>query len=107
MLVPMNYLNIDHARGSSQLIFANVNGRVDDLAFFGTSTSEVFTVNPNGGNGSVLVEKAGVADALTHQVDTRGINNLTLHGLEGDDTFTLTGPLPYANTIIDGGDPSA
>ena len=35
------------------------------------------------------------------------IETLTLNGFDGDDTFTIAGPLPYTTTNIAAGGPSA
>lgn len=112
VLVPVDYVNLDHSRQLAQLIFANAGGHVDHLSLDGTNGSDVFTVNLAGAkvpaaNGSVLVERAVLADALTHLIDTRGIDKLYLNGLQGDDQFNVGAALPYTSLLIDGGDPSA
>ncbi len=88
------------------MTFASAGGRTDYLELNGTNNSDLFNVNGPADQIQVLAPGAGglfVTDAL----HTGGILHAQLRGLNGDDIFNLTGALPYADILVDGGDPSA
>src|SRR5262249_34106422 len=61
-------------------------------------TNDTFTVAATSGN---VVVNGRVTLSPT------SIETLTLNGYEGDDTFTVTGAVPYTTTNINAGGPSA
>ncbi len=102
-LLPLAFTNIGV---TGNVTFATANtGRHDELDLFGTSVSDRFTVNGTG-SGSVQIFKTG-ASAQTVVVNTPSIVTLYLRGLDGDDQFNVTGPVPYSSLILDGGNPSS
>ncbi len=99
LLVPMSYTNIDQA---GSLTFAHSGGgRLDTLILDGTAGNDIFDVTPT----NLTLSQAGNPNEISRSLlsmATPGIANLTLAGLGGDDTFNLTGTLPYTTTFIDG-----
>src|SRR5262249_46887834 len=81
--------------------------RTDYLIVEGTAASDIFDVTA----GQVALKAqatGGTPREVLIPVSTPGASFLELQGLEGDDTFNLSGSLPYANGVLaDGGDPSA
>src|SRR5262249_17648261 len=85
-LVPLSYSNLGT---TGTLTVANTGGtRVDTLVYNGTPGNDVFSADGGGTGGEV---------SLNNQikVNTPGVNRLTLNGIGGVDTFSLTGGLPY------------
>ncbi|NLX97024.1 MAG: hypothetical protein GXY83_12690, partial [Rhodopirellula sp.] len=77
------------------LTFTDV-GRIDTLVYRGTDTDDDFDVDP-----------AGVVLLNTRiPVNTPGIADLVLQGLDGDDTFVLHGQLPFNAVYVEGGNTS-
>ena len=72
------------------------------MVYDGTSLNDTFTVAPTTG-AITLANSHGTRLAL-NQIS---IENLALNGFDGDDTFNITGPQPYATTSIAAGGPSA
>ncbi len=98
-LVPLSYSNLGT---TGTLTVANASGtRVDTLVYNGTAGDDAFTVDAKsaGGPGEVF---------LNNQIDvlTPGVSVLTLNGLGGVDTYSITaapiGTLPYANINVNG-----
>ena len=82
-----------------ELLSGAGGSREDAFEYRGTGVTDTFNVTPaNGGTINLNIRK---------EVRASGINSLSLQGLEGDDIFNLTGALPFTNTVIDGGSPSA
>jgi hypothetical protein len=73
------------------------------------------TVTANGTNGNDSFTLASTTGALTlgdalsgrATIAPTSIANLIVNGLDGDDVFSVTGPQPYTNITLAGGDPSA
>src|SRR5207248_1389337 len=93
---PLTFTNLGSG-ASSSITFADTVARSDTLIYNGTSTSDAFAVTAAG----VITLNSQIA------VNTSGVANLTLRGLEGDDTFNLTGGVAFTTTTIDGSGPSA
>jgi Ca2+-binding RTX toxin-like protein len=74
------------------------DNQADLLIANGTNTNDLITVAAATGN--VVVNGHVI-------LSPSGIETLTLNGYDGDDTFTVGGPLPYTTTNIAAGDPSA
>src|SRR5262249_41179398 len=98
-LVPLSFSSLG-TKGT--LSVADTSGsRVDTLVYNGTAANEAFTVDAKsaGGPGEVF---------LNNQIDvlTPGVSALTLNGLGGIDTYSITalpfGTLPYANINVNG-----
>jgi hypothetical protein len=101
-LVPLTYTTLGAA---GNVTFASAGGREDVLTLYGTNNTDVVNVNGPGDIIQLATINGGFVTPLLH---TGGINILELDGLAGDDTFNLSGSLPYGNgTFVDGGDPSA
>jgi hypothetical protein len=64
----------------------------------GTAANDTFTVAATTGN-VAFIGRLTVARV--------GLTALTLNGLDGDDTFNVTGPQSYTSILLAGGDPSA
>src|SRR5439155_12351156 len=94
-LTPLTFTNLGSG-ASSSLTFASA-AREDSLIYNGTTASDTFGV---AATGAVTLNSQIV-------VNTPGIANLTLKGLDGDDTFNVTGAVPFTTTTLDGGTPSA
>ncbi len=102
-LLPLAFSGLGAGSGVS---FATANaGASDTLEVNGTSASDTFNVT-GGGGGTVQILKPN-GGFTTEPITTPGVANLALHGQDGDDTFNLSGTLPYASTLLDGGNPSA
>jgi hypothetical protein len=71
-------------------------GAADSLVANGTPTNDLFNVAATSGN---VVVNGRVT------LSPSGIETLTLNGYDGDDTFTIGGPLPYTTTNIAAGGP--
>ncbi|HVX63658.1 MAG TPA: hypothetical protein VHC19_23755, partial [Pirellulales bacterium] len=91
-LTPLSFNNL----GAGGISLADAGGVQDSLRYSGTSGSDTFQL-------------AGGVITLNNQlpVTTPGIAAATLLGLDGDDTFDVSGALPFATTTLDGGNPSA
>jgi len=101
-LVPMSFSHI----GAFGLVnFTSAGGREDMLELDGTANSDVFSIT-GPGNLTQIVTPGNLL-FITTLLNTAGISNLEARGLDGDDTFNLTGNLPFATTTIDAGNPSA
>ncbi len=96
LLVPLTFTNL----GTMAVTFATANpGRTDTLEVIGAPANDVFDVT--GPTSEVTID---VNTSLTNDLPifATAINNLQLDGLGGNDTFTLAGGLPFANTEIQG-----
>ena len=84
--------------------FASATTRADILELNGTNNSDTFDVNSPADQIQILDQASSF---VTVVLNTSGINTLELRGLDGDDTFSLFGALPYlGGTLVDGGDPT-
>jgi len=84
--------------GSGETLSLSGVGGADSIVANGTAANDTFTVAATTGN-VTLAGRLTIAPTL--------IEALTLNGLEGDDTFSATGPQSYTNITLAGGDPSA
>jgi len=101
---PLTPLSFNNLGTSGRVRFDTANGgRTDLLNINGTAHSDSFSVTALNG-GTVGIISDGISNV---PIQTPAVRTLALHGLEGDDVFTLAGELPYSVTVIDGGDPSA
>jgi hypothetical protein len=97
-LIPLSYSNLGT---TGTLIVANTGGtRADTLVYNGTANTDVFAVDAQsaGGPGEVF---------LDNQIDvvTPGVSVLTLNGLVGDNTYSISaalGALPYTTINVNG-----
>ncbi len=71
-----------------------LHGTAEDDTFSVTAAGQLQISHANGG-------------AATPRINTPGIFNLTLLGLDGDDTFNVPGNHPFTQFHVEGGDPSA
>ena len=83
--------------GATGSVTANGNGGTDTLVVSGTNNSDVVGVSTTG----VVSVNARIA---LNQV---AITNLRLNTGDGDDSITIAGGQPYANILVDAGNPSA
>jgi Ca2+-binding RTX toxin-like protein len=97
-LVPMSFTNL----GATGTLDFEDTGGTDTLAYVATNGVDVFTVASTSG----FID---LDNAAGDHVDLRptNIEGLILEGLDGDDTFNLTGPQPYTTIALWGGNPSA
>ena len=99
-----NFLGVSYQNlgaGGTLTASGGIEG-TDTLVYDGTSLNDTFTVAPTTG-AITLANSHGTRLAL-NQIS---IENLALNGFDGDDTFNITGPQPYATTSIAAGGPSA
>ncbi|MDP6721064.1 MAG: hypothetical protein QGF59_20530, partial [Pirellulaceae bacterium] len=94
----IQYVNLGLA---STVAFDGVAG-TNTLIANGSNTDDVFDLTATSGDVN-LTRNNGAHVVLT----TATVANVTLNGLNGDDTFNVPGPQPYANIVLSGGDPSA
>jgi hypothetical protein len=103
-LVPLRFTNLGAA--GTVTVANGGGGSSDTLVYNGTPAADKFTVAATTINGF-----AAEAITLNNQIAVNApgtdVSNLRLNGLGGDDTFGLAGGLPYASTVLDGGEPSA
>jgi subtilisin-like proprotein convertase family protein len=92
--LPISFTGLD----ATKTLGLTGSGGSASLVANGTAANDTFTVAASNGN----VTLAGRAT-----ITTTTIANLTLNGLDGDDTFNVTGPQPYTSLVLSGGDPSA
>lgn len=89
-------------KGYSAGTFINLIGDSSDgddiMTINGTAANDVFTVAATTGNVTITGRAT---------VTPTNIENLTLNGHAGDDTFHVNAVQPYLQTLISGGDPSA
>lgn len=91
-LVSMDFQQLGN---TGAIIFADISGnRVDSLAVEGTSANDTFIFD----NGSVSIN-GQLAPAMP------GVANLTLKGLEGQDTYFVNGSGPFTSLTLQGGGP--
>ncbi len=101
-LVPLTFAHIG-GNGSVSFLSGGAGAREDTLELSGTAGSDVFFVT--GAADTVRITDA-LSGFVTTQLNTDGISELELRGLDGDDAFNLEAPLPYT-VRIDGGNPSS
>jgi hypothetical protein len=101
-LDPLNFTNL--GAGGSVAFVHSGGGRADALDLFGTVAADTFSVLANG---DLQIFDSVGSLLRTVLIHTLGISTLGLHGLDGDDKFNVTGPVPFTATVIDGGVPSA
>ena len=99
-IVPLSFL---HIGGSGSVLPSGAGAREDRLQVYGTVNSETFQIN--GPTDQATIN--GTGGPVTTTMNTAGISELDLFGLEGDDFFSLNGLLPFGATTVDAGDPSA
>ncbi len=99
-LVPLTF---SHIGAGGSVSFASAGGREDVLELNGTNDSEIFDVD--GAADTIQVTRLSSAFE-TDLLNTDGISVLELRGLNGDDTFNISGALPY-EVDVDAGNPSA
>ncbi len=99
-LVPLTFSHIG-ALGS--VTFPGAGPGSDILQINGTSNSDVFNVS--GTTAQILNSTGGFVSV---SLNASGIFSLELRGLDGDDRFTVTGPLTTysGGLVVDGGNPS-
>ncbi|NLX97989.1 MAG: hypothetical protein GXY83_17640, partial [Rhodopirellula sp.] len=106
-LLPMNFLGL--GTGGS-LNLADISGTRVDAATISSrdaaNASDVFAVS--GVTGTVVLDEisGGATNAQMVVINTPGVLNLALHALVGDDVFNVAGNHPFANVLVNGGDPS-
>ncbi|MEX0713059.1 MAG: DUF4214 domain-containing protein [Pirellulales bacterium] len=103
-LVPMDFTALG---ASGSLSFANAGGdRSDILELNGTAGDDRFDVSSSG---QLQIFKANQIGSIstTVAIHTPGIEQVELKGLDGDDAFNVSGGLPFTQTVLSGGDPSA
>lgn len=89
-LLPMTFGNV----GAGSLTVADVGGvREDRITLSGRPTSDTFTVE-----GAIDEVRLGSWVRFTPS----SAATLVLNGLDGDDQFTVSGPLPYTSLVTDG-----
>ncbi|MDY0166305.1 MAG: NF038122 family metalloprotease, partial [Thermoguttaceae bacterium] len=91
-LLPIAY---QHLGAGATLVIDGETGD-DTLVVDGTQNNDLFTVAA----GTVALN-----DRLV--IDSPGIENLTLRGLDGDDTFDVAGDHAFDGIVVEGGNPSA
>lgn len=104
-LLPIDYVDIGIL---GNVILADEGGARDDsLTYYGTAQDDVFTV---AASGEIELEQPPSVggDNLAVVVQTPGVGEVVLLGLDGDDVFAISGNHPFATGIlVEGGNPSA
>jgi hypothetical protein len=94
------------------------------IAFTGVGAGKTLTLTGSGGGATVTANGTNGNDSFTLAATTGAITlggalagratiaptsiaSLIVNGLDGDDAFSVTGPQPYTNITLAGGDPSA
>ncbi|MEX0818664.1 MAG: CHRD domain-containing protein, partial [Pirellulaceae bacterium] len=77
----------------------------DELVFFGTNADDQFTVEADPGPDENVVRINGAIDYL--DVFTTDVNDVTLIGLDGNDSFTINLNNSFANVNVQGNGPGA
>jgi len=103
-LLPMSFTELGAAGTLTFDNLADPSARIDTLDFLGTDLSDLFEITLWG---TVRAFDSDGVLSATVLVETPGVGYLNVHGLDGDDLFEVTGPLPFSATILDGGNPSA
>ncbi len=96
LLATATPVTFDRLGVGGSLSFTDI-GRFDNLIYRGTDVDDTFSVNATG---QVSLNTQIV-------VNTQSIANLTLAGLDGDDTFNIAGNHNLNSIAVQGGDPSA
>jgi hypothetical protein len=101
-LIPLALTNLGAGGQSVQL----AAGAASTLVYNGTNVNDVFAVTV----GTPVTDGRVTLNAQL-PVETSGVPTLTLNGLLGDDSFTVTAvaanPLPFTAINLNGGEPSA
>ncbi|HEX2028930.1 MAG TPA: hypothetical protein VHF25_13120, partial [Nitriliruptorales bacterium] len=92
-LVPVRFQRL--GQGSVRLVDAD-GGRVDNATYGAGAASDLFDVAAGTGTVRLNSRVPFVPDSVAA---------LTLNGFDGDDAFTLTGPLPFTTLRTDGSGP--
>ena len=101
-LVPLTFSQLG---ASGSVTFNSAGGRADFLELNGTNNSDIFNVNGGADQIQIVNQTGGF---VTVGLNTGGITNVQLRGLDGDDTFNVSALLPYSlGVLVDGGNPSA
>ncbi|NQT52513.1 hypothetical protein HQ576_10700, partial [bacterium] len=80
----------------------------DVLQYVGTPTDDTFEVTSAAGVGSIALQRSILFGyAAQVEVQSQGVEYLELNGLDGDDMFTVSTPLPYTGVFVEGGGPGA
>ncbi|HZL89415.1 MAG TPA: hypothetical protein VFB96_13710, partial [Pirellulaceae bacterium] len=100
-LVPIRYSGFDPALGT--LIFSTAGGaRSDILKILGTSGND--DVDGTGASGSLFFHQITSSGFFTTLVvETPGVSQLEWLGLDGDDSFSISGDHPYSRVVVEGG----
>lgn len=99
-LVPLTFKQL----GALGSVSFTSGAREDILELNGTADSEIFNVNSTADR--IQIVKLS-STFVTVALNTAGISEVQLRGLDGDDTFNLAGTLPYSQVLVDSGNPSA
>jgi uncharacterized repeat protein (TIGR01451 family) len=102
-LLPVEFQGLGSAVSSSVTLASNGGGRTNFLTLHGTAENDDFSVSSAG---QLQMTHANVG-AATPPINTPGITGLTLVGMDGDDTFNLSGNHPFTQFSVQGGNPSA
>jgi Ca2+-binding RTX toxin-like protein len=94
----IQYLNL----GFAGTVTIDGTGAADLLVARGTNSNDAFTVAATTGNVDLVSVYGDHVDLIRSAVEA-----LALDGLDGDDTFTINAPQPYATIDIWGGNPAA
>jgi hypothetical protein len=105
-LVPISFTDLGVAGTPQPVTISASAGAGSTLVYQGTENNDTFAVSAVAGPLGQIV--------LNNQLPVQtsaNVTTLTLNGLDGDDTMTVTGStapaLPYTNINLNGGDPSA
>ncbi len=109
--MPLSFTGIDNPVAGA-LVFADVAGvpGPDELFVNGSASDDDFRVDSGG---SVVVRAVSNNVLVMPQISTPGVDHLTLHGLDGDDVFTVAGDHPFTDAfpvaalVIEGGNPDS
>ena len=105
-LLPITYANV----GTGGSVSINGDTGSDTLVARGTGTNDTFAVAATTGTVSLVSLYGTHIDLINLATGTPAkatVEKLTLDGLSGDDTFTITASQPYTNIAVWGGDPDA
>lgn len=99
-LLPIDFSSLG---GGGSLTFSVASGgRTSSLEIHGGDPNEQFNVSASG-QVQLVKSVAALESALTLPMTTTGVNTLALDGAGANDQFNLTGAVPFANTILNGG----
>lgn len=93
-LLGVTYQNL----GAGAALTVDGSGGADTLVVLGTAASDAWGVA--GGTGTVTLNARLAVQQVSAEL-------LVLEGLDGDDSFTVSGAHPYTSVTVSGGDPGA